>query len=159
MKIATVHRFAFSSFSLPLSLFLFFLSGMTLARSWSVVRRAHIQAFTFSHRWLSRSQSAVRRAQIQASSFRKLVHTSWTTCPYHKKWRAAGTSTRADACAFTSEPQLSSYRRRFQTGETCAHFRLLGLCFQLGELREKIAHILDSLVHVLETLLRNWHSC
>ena len=42
-----------------------------------------------------------------------------------------GTSTRADACAFTSDPQHSSISRRFQTGETLeelAHmFRLLGV--------------------------------
>ena len=79
-----------------------------------------------------------------------------------KSLGAVGTSTRADACAFTSEPQLS-YRRRFQTGETpegtcthvptpwvrvsshsretCTHVKLLGPCFKLGENLEKFAHM------------------
>ena len=69
----------------------------------------------------------------------------------------------ADACTYAGDPQLSSCRRRFQTGETrekLAHmFRLLGLCleplgkrwraqvgllgpcFKLGEHREKLAHM------------------
>ena len=42
-----------------------------------------------------------------------------------------GTSTPADACAFTSDPKHSSISRRFQTGQTpeeLAHmFRLLGV--------------------------------
>ena len=61
-----------------------------------------------------------------------------------KKRGAVGTSsTRADACAFASDPQLSSRRRRFQTGETpekqARMFRLLGQC--------------------PETLQRNLHTC
>ena len=35
-----------------------------------------------------------------------------------REWRAVGTSTRADACACASDPQLSSPCRRFRTGET-----------------------------------------
>ena len=59
-----------------------------------------------------------------------------------KWWGAVGTSNRAGAYAFTSEPQLSSPRRRFQTGQTpeklASMFRLLGPC--------------------LETLQRKWHT-
>ena len=55
----------------------------------------------------------------------KPAHTSWTPWSALQKKKAVGTSTRADACAFTSALQLSSYRRRFQTGEN----------------REKLAHM------------------
>ena len=69
---------------------------------------------------LTRSRSVVGRAQIQALSRRKLVHACWTpwSALQKKKWGAAGTSNRADACAFTSDPQLSFRRCRFQTSET-----------------------------------------
>ena len=67
-----------------------FLSGMTLARSWSVGRvpavhiSKHLTLFMVLE--LSRSRSVVRRARVQA-------------------FEAVGTSTRADACAFTRVPQ------------------------------------------------------
>ena len=68
-------------------------------------------------------------------------------------------ATRADACAFTSNPQLSSCRRRFQTGrlprnlhtcfdclgrvsrhsqDNCTHLRLLGPCFATAAMEEPI---------------------
>ena len=82
---------------------------MTLTGSWWVVDLAHIQASTFSGRSQDHGQlSVVHRSKLSFFFLKK-------TCTYvlnspvrtaKKKWRAVGTSTRADTCAFTSEPQL-----------------------------------------------------
>ena len=77
-----------------------------------------------------------------------------------KKWRAVSKST----CA--SEPQLSSYRRWLQTGETPEKltriFRLLGPCLE-PLLRKGGAHMWESWENCTHVgflgLLRNWHSC
>ena len=69
--------------------------------------------FSFTRSWW-----VVGRAQIQAFSGEKLVHACripWSVL--EGKWWAVGTSTRADASAFTSDPQLFSHRRRYQTGQ------------------------------------------
>ena len=50
---------------------------------------------------------------------------------------------RADASTCASDPQLFSYRRRFQMGETL----------------EKLAHMFRLLGPCLETLVRRWHTC
>ena len=81
---------------------------------------------------LTRSRSVVRRGQIQALEQKKLAHTHVldTLDRTTKERGAVGTSTRADACAFTTDLQPSFRRRRFQTGQTpeeLAHmFQLLG---------------------------------
>ena len=70
---------------------------MTLAGSWSVVGGAHIQAFTFFMVLeLSRSRSVVSNAHVQAFA---------QNFGPHCKKATVGTSTRADACAFTFDPQ------------------------------------------------------
>ena len=114
--------------------------------------------------------TVVRRAHIQAFSRKNCTHVFDSLVRTSEKLGSRGTSTRADASAFTSEPQLSSYRRRYQTGETpeklahmfrllgpcldtlltrChTHVGLLGPCFKPGENRENIAHMLDSGVRV-----------
>ena len=61
------------------------------------------------------SRSVVSNAHIQR--LHRNLNTCWTPWSALQKKGAVGTSTRADACAFTGELQLSSYRRRFQTGE------------------------------------------
>ena len=61
-----------------------------------------------------------------------------------EKWRAVGKPARADACAFRSKPQLSSYRRRFHTDEN----------------REKTAQMLRTPSSAcLEPLQRSLHTC
>ena len=42
------------------------------------------------------------------------------------------------------------------TRETCTHVTLLGPCFKLGEVREKIEHMLDSWVRVSQQ--QRWKS-
>ena len=90
-----------------------------------------------------------RRAHIQTFPVKSCTHVSdaLVRTP-KKKWGAVGTSTCADASAFTSDPQLSSYCRRFQTGATpqiLAHmFRLL------GPRVSRRSFMLDSLVRVVK---------
>ena len=67
-------------------------------------------------RELSRSRSVVSDAHIQALA-KKLAHVLDSLVRTGKNG-AVGTSTRADACVFTGDLQLSSCRHRFQTGET-----------------------------------------
>ena len=82
----------------------YILTVVTLARSWSVVGGAHIQAFiVFTALTLSRSRSVAWQAHIHA--FRTKTYTRvGLFCPHCKKG-AVGTSTRADACACAGDPQ------------------------------------------------------
>ena len=141
-------------------------SGLTRARSWCVVGRAKIQAFTFSRRRHSRSRSVVRRAQIQVFFFKKKIVTRVGLLgPYcKKKWGAVGTSTRADACAFTSEPQLSSIAAGSRRGRLPrnlhARFDSLVRLSSWAKIVQKKLHACgNTWSGCLETLLRNWHSC
>ena len=107
---------------------------LELSRSRSVVSTAHVQAFIFfTAKTLSRPHGRLPDKHIFQAFAQKLAHALDSLVRTAIEKGAEDTSNRADACAFTGDPQLSSYRRRFQTG------RLLGPC--------------------LETLLRNWHSC
>ena len=86
----------------------------------------HISKHSFcSWRLLSQDRGRLPDKHIFQAFAQKLAHVLASLVRTAKEKGAVGTSTRADACAFTSDPQLSSYRRRFKTGEN----------------REKLAHM------------------
>ena len=120
-------------------------------------------SFLFSGMTLTRTRSVVGRAQIQAFLWKiKLVHTCWTAWSVRTatQWRAVGASTRADARAYTVDPQLSSCRHRFQTGENrekLAHiFRLLGPCFATTTMGKIQNTFLASLSGSLGLVVKTW---
>ena len=82
-----------------------------LSRLRSVVSNAHIHAFTHSQREHSQDHGRLPAVFISIH-LHKNLHTRWThRSALQKKPRAAGTSTRADACAFTGNQQLLLSRR------------------------------------------------
>ena len=90
---------------------------MTLAGSWSVVSDAHIQTFTFFTSAYSLKITVGCLTSTYPSICTKTCTRVGLIGPHCKIKVAVGTSTRADACAFTSDLRLSSNRRRFQMGE------------------------------------------
>ena len=85
------------------------LTGMTLAGSWSVVRGAHIQAFIFLHSADAQDHGRLPVVYISKHSHKTCLHVVDCLVRTAKEEGAVGTSTRANACAFTGNPLLSSY--------------------------------------------------
>ena len=112
-----------------------FLSGMTLARSRSVVCRA-LSKHSPVLGAVSQDHGRLSVVHISNHSNRKTcTHVLDSLVRATKEWEAVGTSTSTDACACAGDPQLCSYRRRFHTEENlekiAQKFRLLGSCLEL----------------------------
>ena len=121
-----------------------FSSGMTLAGSWSVVSNAHIQAFTFLPRWNSQDHGRLSVMHISKHSHKNFAHVLDSLVRTAKEKGAVGTSTRADACAFTGDPQprLFEFTSLWHSGH-CAEITLC-LHFWSHCKKKKICHCLHA---------------